>query len=207
MPRWFSRLGIKSPDSFFCLRANTSRLPTPIIPSSKKGNTNRQRRLDAARTLSMPKGDGPFPAVILVHGSVPLDRDETIGPNKPFRDLAHGLASRRMAVLRYETRTKHHQIMMAMTTSNITVKEETIDDVVSAFEALASQIRLILKESLSWATASAECSSPKSPQPRINQRFYQFSRLDQTFGGCGIGANPIYAVPRRKTQRRVAKKD
>jgi uncharacterized protein len=64
-------------------------------------------------TLSLPKGDGPFPAVILVHGSGPLDRDETIGPNKPFRDLAHGLASRGIAVLRYEKRTKEHQIMMA----------------------------------------------------------------------------------------------
>ena len=93
-------------------------------------------------TLSLPKGDGPFPAVILVHGSGPLDRDETIGPNKPFRDLAHGLASRGIAVLRYEKRTKHHQIMMAMMTSNITVKEETVDDVVSAFEALASQDKI-----------------------------------------------------------------
>jgi hypothetical protein len=93
-------------------------------------------------TLSLPKGDGPFPAVILVHGSGPLDRDETIGPNKPFRDLAHGLASRGIAVLRYEKRTKEHQIMMAMMTSNITVKEETVDDVVSAFEALASQDKI-----------------------------------------------------------------
>ena len=44
-------------------------------------------------TLSMPVGDGPFVAVLLVHGSGPNDRDETIGPNKPFRDLAWGLAS------------------------------------------------------------------------------------------------------------------
>ncbi len=45
-------------------------------------------------TLSVPIGDGPFPAIVLVHGSGPNDRDETIGPNKPFRDLAQGLASR-----------------------------------------------------------------------------------------------------------------
>ena len=93
-------------------------------------------------TLSLPKGDGPFPAVILVHGSGPLDRDETIGPNKPFRDLAHGLASQGIAVLRYEKRTKQHQAMMAMMVSNITVKEETIDDVVAAFEVLASQEKI-----------------------------------------------------------------
>lgn len=39
-------------------------------------------------TLSVPAGDRPFAAVLLVHGSGPNDRDETIGPNKPFRDLA-----------------------------------------------------------------------------------------------------------------------
>jgi len=38
-------------------------------------------------TLTIPEGPGPFPAVVLVHGSGPNDRDETIGPNKPFRDL------------------------------------------------------------------------------------------------------------------------
>ena len=90
-------------------------------------------------TLSLPKGPGPFPAVILVHGSGPNDRDETIGPNKPFRDLAHGLASRGVAVLRYEKRTKHHPVMMTLSASSITVKEETIDDAVAAVETLASQ--------------------------------------------------------------------
>ena len=45
-------------------------------------------------TLTLPRGRGPFLAVVLVHGSGPNDRDETIGPSKPFRDLAWGLASR-----------------------------------------------------------------------------------------------------------------
>ena len=93
-------------------------------------------------TLALPKGDGPFPAIILVHGSGPQDRDETISPNKPFRDLAHGLASRGIAILRYEKRTKEHQTLMALTVSSITVKEETIDDVVAAFKALVSQPKI-----------------------------------------------------------------
>src|SRR6266700_3665188 len=50
-------------------------------------------------TLSVPVGDGPFAAVLLVHGSGPNDRDETIGPNKPFRDLAWGLATQGIAGL------------------------------------------------------------------------------------------------------------
>src|SRR5687768_10823518 len=55
-------------------------------------------------TLSMPVG-AVTAAIVLVHGSGPSDRDETLGPNKPFRDLAWGLADRSIAVLRYEKRT------------------------------------------------------------------------------------------------------
>jgi hypothetical protein len=44
--------------------------------------------------LAMPVGAGPFPAVVLVHGSGPQDADETVGGVKVFRDLAFGLASR-----------------------------------------------------------------------------------------------------------------
>lgn len=80
-------------------------------------------------TLSIPNGKGPFPVVILVHGSGPNDRNETIGPNKPFRDLAEGLASRGVAVLRYDKRTKVYPTKMM---GNITVKDETIDDVIIA---------------------------------------------------------------------------
>jgi dienelactone hydrolase len=84
-------------------------------------------------TLTMPMGNGPFPAVVLVHGSGPNDRDETIGPNKPFRDLAWGLASQGIAVLRYEKRTKVHPEQF---TANSTVKEETIDDAIAAVSLL-----------------------------------------------------------------------
>jgi uncharacterized protein len=87
-------------------------------------------------TVTVPVGDGPFPAVVLVHGSGPHDRDETLGPNKPFRDLARGLATRGVAVLRYEKRTKHHQLKMATVANSITVKEETIDDAVAAVATL-----------------------------------------------------------------------
>jgi dienelactone hydrolase len=55
--------------------------------------------------LTVPKGAKPFPVVVLVHGSGPNDRDETIGALKPFKDLAFGLASRGIAVLRYDKRT------------------------------------------------------------------------------------------------------
>lgn len=88
-------------------------------------------------TLSMPAGAGPFPAVVLVHGSGPNDRDETIGPNKPFRDLAHGLASRGIAVLRYEKRTRIHGQKLS-TIARPTVKEETVDDAALGVTLLAA---------------------------------------------------------------------
>lgn len=83
-----------------------------------------------------------MPAVVLVHGSGPHDRDETVGPNKPFRDLAHGLASRDIAVLRYEKRTKHHRLKMILLSEGLTVKQETVDDAVSAVDVLAKQPRI-----------------------------------------------------------------
>ncbi len=88
----------------------------------------------------MPKGDGPFPAVILVHGSGPNDRDETIGGNKPFKDLAWGLASRSIAVLRYEKRTKQYPQEISAVINTFTVQDETIDDALAAV-TLLSQTR------------------------------------------------------------------
>ncbi|MCX6137570.1 MAG: alpha/beta fold hydrolase [Ignavibacteriales bacterium] len=88
-------------------------------------------------TLTLPVGDGPFPAVVLVHGSGPNDRDESIGANKPFRDLALGLASKGIAVLRYEKRTRAHAAAMAAIKDSLTVKEETVDDAIAAVEVLS----------------------------------------------------------------------
>ncbi len=93
-------------------------------------------------TLSVPAGpeDPPRPAVVLVQGSGPSDRDETVGQNKPFRDLAWGLATRGIAVLRYEKRTREYAArLMALGFTNLTVREETIDDVVSAVNQLRAK--------------------------------------------------------------------
>ncbi len=87
-------------------------------------------------TLTLPLRGGPFPAAVLVHGSGPNDRDETIGPNKPFRDIAWGLAERGIAVLRYEKRTKEHGGKLGPFIDGLTVQEETIDDVLSAVSLL-----------------------------------------------------------------------
>jgi uncharacterized protein len=89
-------------------------------------------------TLSVPKGAGPFPAVVLVHDSGPLDRDETVSATKMFKDLAEGLASRGVVVLRYEKRTRQYQSRMAGLT-RYTVGEEVVDDAAAAAALLRTQ--------------------------------------------------------------------
>jgi dienelactone hydrolase len=86
-------------------------------------------------TLTIPKGDGPFPGLVLVHGSGPNDRNESLGPNKPFQDLAWGLATRGIAVLRYDKRSKVHRAKILADPkleATMTVKDETIDDALAA---------------------------------------------------------------------------
>jgi uncharacterized protein len=91
-------------------------------------------------TLSMPVG--PIAAaVVLVHGSGPNDRDETLGPNKPFRDLAWGLADRGIAVLRYEKRTRRYAEKM-VGNKNLTVREETTEDALFAAALLRTHDRI-----------------------------------------------------------------
>jgi len=85
--------------------------------------------------LTIPKGAGPFPAVVLVQGSGPNDQDETIGPNKPLKDIAWGLASQGVVVLRYVKRTKEYTAQIAGL-QNFTVEDEVIDDVIAAVNVL-----------------------------------------------------------------------
>ena len=85
--------------------------------------------------LTLPKGKGPFAILVLVHGSGPNDMDESIGPNKPFKDIAVGLASKGIGVYRYDKRTKVYPNEMAGL--DITVWDETIDDAVIAGKMLA----------------------------------------------------------------------
>jgi fermentation-respiration switch protein FrsA (DUF1100 family) len=93
-------------------------------------------------TLTLPEGEGPFPAVVFLHGSGPNDRDETLGPNRIFRDLAEGLADRGIASLRFDKRTwviarnpaKYDSMIRTMT-----LQEEVLDDGEAAYRLLLEQ--------------------------------------------------------------------
>jgi pimeloyl-ACP methyl ester carboxylesterase len=85
-------------------------------------------------TLTLPGGKGPFPAVVLVPGSGPNDQDETVGPNKPLRDIALGLAGRGIATLRYDKRT--HDYPQSFSAATGTPEQEYVPDALAAIRLL-----------------------------------------------------------------------
>lgn len=82
-----------------------------------------------AGVFTSPKSSSNFPVVIMVHGSGPSDMDETVGPNKPFKDIAAGLAAQGIGSIRY---VKRSMVFPRAFNAAFTVKEEVIDDALSA---------------------------------------------------------------------------
>ncbi|TCC98057.1 alpha/beta hydrolase [Pedobacter psychroterrae] len=81
--------------------------------------------------LIVPKNATNYPVVVLVHGSGPSDMDESVGANKPFKDLALGLAAKGIASIRYVKRTL---VYAGDFSGAFTVKEEVLDDALAAIE-------------------------------------------------------------------------
>lgn len=80
--------------------------PQPPFPYAIEPVTfdNVEAGVRLAGTLTVPEGEGPFPAVALISGSGPQDRDETVFGHRPFLVLADYLTRRGIAVLRYDDR-------------------------------------------------------------------------------------------------------
>jgi pimeloyl-ACP methyl ester carboxylesterase len=81
--------------------------PEPDVPYTDEDVTFDNGDITLAGTLSLPEGDGPHPAIVLISGSGPQDRDESLAPAadiKPFKLIADYLAREGIAVLRYDDR-------------------------------------------------------------------------------------------------------
>jgi uncharacterized protein len=87
-------------------------------------------------TLSLPHQPRPCPAVVLLGGSGPQDRDETIGRNKPLKDLAWGLASHGVGVMRFDKVTYAHARQLAQA-RDFTLSDEYLPQAVAAIRLLA----------------------------------------------------------------------
>lgn len=89
-------------------KANNSRpqMPQPPFPYKQEEVTfaSRQAGVHLAASLSIPNGKAPFPAVVLISGSGPQDRDETLFGHKPFLVLSDYLTRKGFVVLRYDDR-------------------------------------------------------------------------------------------------------
>lgn len=90
-----------------------------------------------AGKLTLPKGVEKPPVIILVQGSGQHDMDETIGKagNKPFADLAHGLAELGIATVRYD---KRYYDYPEKATNEMTIEMEVLDDVAAAVKLAQS---------------------------------------------------------------------
>ena len=80
--------------------------PKPPFPYTIEDVTfqNNKFKIKLAGTLTIPEGTGPFPAVILITGSGPQNRNEEIMGHKPFMVIADWLTRNGIAVLRYDDR-------------------------------------------------------------------------------------------------------
>lgn len=91
--------------------------------------------------LTLPKGVQKPPVVILIQGSGSSDMNESLGtaPNRPFEDIAHGLAAQGVASLRYNKRTYQYPTVNPKT---VTIQYEMLDDAAAAVKLLSSDSRV-----------------------------------------------------------------
>ena len=89
--------------------------------------------------VTIPQGNGPFPAVILIPGSGPENMDESIGPNRPFEDIAYGLSTNGIVVLRYDKSTYVYPKAFQNGKIPINIENEYFKDALDGIKFLKSQ--------------------------------------------------------------------
>ncbi|TNE79286.1 MAG: alpha/beta fold hydrolase [Bacteroidetes bacterium] len=97
-------------------------------------------KLPGILTLST-KSKGKSALVILAHGSGANTKDEFLGPNPIFKDIAYGLASKGIATFRYDKRSLVYRNKMCANPDSFTVWEEVLEDILSAVDTFSSDER------------------------------------------------------------------
>ncbi len=100
----FPLILIRSDEESASLRRPQDPVPPYPYRSQVVNFENPEAGIILEGTLSIPEGDGPFPAVVLVSGSGPQNRDEEILGHRPFLVLSDALTRWGIAVLRYDDR-------------------------------------------------------------------------------------------------------
>lgn len=130
----------KLKEAFALTRPQEPKPPFPYISEDVKF-TNEKAGIELAGTLTMPEGDGPFPAVILITGSGSQNRNEELMGHKPFLVIADHLSRNGIAVLRYDDRG----VGQSQNTSAASTSADFSSDVESAFNYLRTNPRIDLK--------------------------------------------------------------
>jgi len=119
--------------AFALNRPQEPRPPFPYISEDVKF-TNEKAGIKLAGTITIPEGDGPYPAVILISGSGSQNRNEELMGHKPFWVIADHLSRNGIAVLRYDDRG----VGQSQNTSAPSTSADFASDVESAYSFLAT---------------------------------------------------------------------
>ncbi len=95
---------VRDPATLVARRPQTPSRPYPYRDEEVAYVNSAAPNVTLAATLTLPPGPGPFPAVVLITGSGPQDRDEMLFEHRPFLVIADYLTRRGIAVLRADDR-------------------------------------------------------------------------------------------------------
>lgn len=84
--------------------------------------------------VTLPKNKEGYPVAVLVQGSGASDCDETVGANKPFREIAHALAEKGIATVRVNKRFYQLPQLASEKGDTLTIYDEYMDDVYAAID-------------------------------------------------------------------------
>jgi uncharacterized protein len=156
-----------------------------------------------AGTLTIPAGAGPFPAVLLISGSGPQDRNETIFEHRPFLVLADYLSRRGIAVLRVDDRGVGGSAgVLSRTTTTELARDALagVDFLSKRSEVAQDKIGLIGHSEGGMIAPLAASESPKVAflvlmgAPGLPGDSILTRRTEVLFRGMGTPANPLSAI-------------